>query len=616
MGEAIGVKLTFEILPPDDSPPDNWMVAITGRDRSVLALTRDRFPTSPEAGASDPLSYRFGEPIGYSGPGGMYLREKTTLAHLDLNQWVRFERPGHYGLRALFHATAFHATAEQRQDVALESNEIGIEIVAADATWQAEQLRDDVAILNSVPERPDSRTFEARMDAARRISYLDTPGSVHEAGRLLGIMDVQVSQILQTWLLASQHRDEAVAAMKELLRAPNQPVTPVFLDTLAAFEAWQRVPRPANPAADSDARRRYEARASIAEQLRGELAGVIDKKQDSAKAISIKTLLDNMAPETVPAGLRSEMATLFPELPAGQQSELLDSQWKKIAGPEMVPALRRIYDTAPQTSYPPPPLLAIAVERLYELDPNRTRMLLLDEMSRPVPRLPFRTLAMLPDATLPALDQLLLGHLKDNGEAEPLIARYATAQILEGVKTFYSKRDAAMRARTSANVPNIASPACEPPLVAYFLRVDPAWGEQALRESLAERGYPMGRCWMSILGQTAAYYAGPEWEKIAIAALQDPTVIVKADAVKALGQYGSESSAPAVWESFRYWHEWWKDRPAELNDENRRFEQVFLEATAHAKNRIARGGDLEKIRDLCITQECKARAEEYRREQE
>ena len=121
------------------------------------------------------------------------------------------------------------------------------------------------------------------MDAARRISYLDTPGSVHEAGRLLGIMDVQVSQILQTWLLASQHRDEAVAAMKELLRAPNQPVTPVFLDTLAAFEAWQRVPRPANPAADSDARRRYEARASIAEQLRGELAGVIDKKQDSAK---------------------------------------------------------------------------------------------------------------------------------------------------------------------------------------------------------------------------------------------------------------------------------------------------------------------------------------------
>ncbi len=604
IGEAIGLRLTFE-----PSSPDNWMVAITGQDRSVLALARDRFAASPEAGTSDPWSYRLSEGIGYSGPGGMYVHEKTALAHLDLNQWVRFERPGHYNVRALF-----HAADGQRQDVVLDSNEIGIEIVAADAAWQAEQLQKDVGLLNSVPVQPDSKTFEARMAAARRISYLDTPGSLREAGRLLGTMDVQVGQILRTWLLASEHRDEAVAAMKELLRSADQPVTPSFLDTLAALEAWQRIPSRPNPASDSDARRRYEARAEIARQLRRELAVAIDKKQDSAKAISIKTLLDDMPPETVPARLRSEIAALFPELPAGQQSELLNSQWEKIAGPEMVPALRRIYDTTPQTSYQAPPLLAIAVERLYELDPNRTRMLLLDEMSRPIPRLPFKTLAMLPDATLPAMDQLLLEHLEDNGGTEQLIARYATAHILDGVKAFYSKRDAAMRARTSANVPNIASPACEPPLVAYFLRVDPAWGEQVLRESLAERGYPMGRCWMSILGQTASYYVSPGWEKIAIAALQDSTVIVKADAVKALGQYGSESSSPAVWESFRYWHEWWKDRPAELNDENRRFEQVFLEATAHARNRISVGGELEKIRELCITQECRAQTEEYRRE--
>ena len=43
------------------------------------------------------------------------------------------------------------------------------------------------------------------------------------------------------------------------------------------------------------------------------------------------------------------------------------------------------------------PLLALAVERLYELDTTRTRTLLLEEMTRPDPRLPYRTLAMLPD---------------------------------------------------------------------------------------------------------------------------------------------------------------------------------------------------------------------------
>jgi hypothetical protein len=183
-----------------------------------------------------------------------------------------------------------------------------------------------------------------------------------------------------------------------------------------------------------------------------------------------------------------------------------------------------------------------------------------------------------------------------------------------GSKPFYAKRDAMMRVRTSVNVPNIASPACEPPLVAYFLRADPAWGERVLRELLAERSYPGGRCWMGILGQTASYYVSPEWEKIAVLALQDQTVAVKADTVKALGQHGSAASEAAVWDAFRYWHGWWTDKRAELNEENRRFEQVFLESIAHAKNWNITPGDLEKIRDLCVTPDCSGRAEEYRRE--
>ena len=102
----------------------------------------------------------------------------------------------------------------------------------------------------------------------------------------------------------------------------------------------------------------------------------------------MKTLLDNMPPEAAPATLRSEIAHLFLELPSGQQSELLGSQWEKIAGPEMIPVLQQIYDAAPETAGPARPIVATAVERLYELDPVQGRALLLDEMRRPVPRLP------------------------------------------------------------------------------------------------------------------------------------------------------------------------------------------------------------------------------------
>jgi hypothetical protein len=613
MGEAIDLTLTFET-----SSPDTWMVRITGKDRSVLGLERDGFPTSPAEGTSDPMRYRFGGPVAYSGPGGMFLHEKTTVAHVDLNQWVRFERPGYYRVHGLFHAGPSPLRGVDQpgadQNVTLESNEIGIEIVAADAEWQKRQLREDVAVLNVVPVKTDNETFEARMDAARRIWYLDTADSVREAGRLLGTADVQVGQILQTGLQVSGRRDEAVAAMKQLLRSPDQPVTPMFLETLTELEAWQRIPQSQDLRSGPGWQRRYEAHVSIAGQLRSELAEVVEQKRNSAKAISMKTLLDNMPPEAAPAALRLEIAHLFLELPSGQQSELVNSQWKKIAGPEMIPVLRQIYDAAPETAGPPRPMVATAVERLYELDPAQGRALILDEMRRPVPRLPFETLAILPDAALPEMDQLLADHLENNVGTEELIARYATPGILERVKAFYAKRDAMMRARTSPGVPDLASPACEPPLVAYFLRADPAWGERVLRESLAERSYPGGRCWMTILGRTAAYYVSPEWEKIAVLALHDDTVIVKADAVKALGQHGSAASEAAVWDTFRYWHGWWKDKRAEMNEENRRFEQVFLESIAHARNWDITAGDLEKVRALCVTPDCSGRAEEYRRE--
>jgi hypothetical protein len=494
-------------------------------------------------------------------------------------------------------------TAE-REDGSFDSNEIEIEIVQADARWQAEQLGDAVTVLSAALEAPNNQGYEARTEATRRIWYLDTPESVVAAGRLLGTVDVQTALMLQAALRGSRHGDGAAAAMKQALRSPDQPVTEVFLGTLAYLEAEQQ-----SPGAKRD-KSWYDDLVRRGDLLHRELANVIEQKEGSAKAISIKTLLDSPRLERVPAALTSEIAALFLELPAMQQADLLRNRWDKIAGPEMIPALRQIYDSAPQTDSHASPLVATAVDRLFELDPNRTRTLLIDEMKRSVPRLPYSTLAILPDATLPEMDPILLTRLGHGVGAEELIARYATGAILEPVRTFYAKRDAMMRTRASANGLNINSPACEPPLVAYFLRVDPTFGERVLRDSLADRSYPMGRCWMSIIGKTASYYVNPEWEKTAIMALQDPVVVVKSDAATSLGQYGSAGSASALLSAFRYWHDWWDRRPADLNNENRLLERAYLEATVHAKNWTATEEQLREIRDLCVTQECSSEAEQ------
>ena len=115
----------------------------------------------------------------------------------------------------------------------------------------------------------------------------------------------------------------------------------------------------------------------------------------------------------------------------------------------------------------------------------------------------------------------------------------------------------------------------------------------------------MGRCWLGIIGQTAIYHSGPVWERVAIDALQDPAVPVKIDAVKSLSQYGSRAAKPAIFDAFRYWRDWWKDR-GEQNEESRRLEQTFVEATTHPKSWTPDDRDLSTIRDLCLTESCKS----------
>jgi len=560
-GERISLTLNFET-----DTPDAFMMIIP-RDRMMPGPEEDGFLVSPAAGTSDPMSYRAGQGGAFSILGGMFPYAKTSVMHLDLNQWVRFERPGFYRVHALFHARPRPSGAP----LPVESNDIGIEIVAADAEWQAQQLREAVNILETTTQ--DNSTFETIMNAARRIGYLDTPDAIREAARLLGTAQIQVAEILKNGLLASQHRKDAATAMQQLLRSPDQPVSKVFLETLGSLEG---------------------------REVREQLAEAVGQKNETAKAISTRTLVDLM-PE---GSLRAETAQLFLHMPENQQSELLGYQWPKIAGPDMIPALRAIYEAVPASRLAP-----AAVERLYELDPAQGREIILDEIRKPVPGLPFKTLATLPDATLPGMDKLFAEHLEQNQVPEELISRYATRAILESVKAYYAKRDSAMRTRTS-----YPAPYCDAPLVAYFLRTDAAWGQHVLEGLIAERGYPNGPCWAGIVGRTAVYYSGPEWEKIAIAALGDSTVVVKSDAVKALARYGSTASEAAVWESFRYWHGWWKDKPAEMNEENRRFEQVFLESFAHAKNWNISADDFAKVRDLCITKDCAGRAEEFRRE--
>ena len=589
MGEPIALELSFT-----STVPGKYSAFGSGNDRMGMEAVSEQFAVSPSEGTADPLADHF---KGGMVVNGLFWSKVLSMEPLvvkkDLNQWLRFGHPGRYRLRAIS-----HRVSAERKPVELESNQIEIELVD-DPAWRTSQLAEASRILRTVPKSGDSTVFQQRMAAARQLWYLDTPESIRESARLMDGTDVQVDQLLRLGLIAASQRRLALEIMQQSLADPAQAISPDFLDTLSKLTPL------------------------TAQQLHAQLAAVLERKLGTAKAVSLKTLIQTAdSPDSVSASQRAEMAGLFFDMPADLQRELLAWQWRRISGPAMIPVLRKIHDAMPDSVYQAPALAASAVDRLYELDPAQGRGLILAEMARPFPRLPFSTLSLLPDATLPEMDEKWMANLElDPGkvarrEVEELVARYATDRILGRVNAFYALVDAETRGRkeTVGDPPRrIATPACEPPLFAYFLRTDPAFGEKVLRGVMAERTFEMGRCWAAAIGQTARYYANPQWESVALDGLNDSTVIVKIDAVKSLGHYGSPAAVARLWDSFRYFHDWWKNKPSEINEENRQLERAYVQTFSQADGWIATGDDLARAAALCITDGCRGEMEQNRR---
>jgi hypothetical protein len=558
LGEPIALELAFT-----STVAGKYSAIGGGTDRMGFEAFHETFEVAPSGGTADPLADYFKGGMAANGLAwNRELSPKPVAVEHDLNQWVRFARPGHYRIRA-----TSHRVSVERKAIELKSNQIEIDLID-DPDWIAAQVAEAERVLRTVPKSGDSQVFNRRMAAARQLWYADTPESVRASARLLDGSDVQAEQILRLGLFASSRRPLVVQTMRQLLDDPAHPVAQLFLNTLASLEN-------AKP-----------------ESLRPQLADALGRKQGAAKAASLRTLI--RAAETadsVPASQRTAMAAAFPDLPAEEQAAVLGYEWSRIASPAMLPVVRKIVDTGSG------PVAASALARLYELDPAQGRTLILADMARSSPRFPLSTLSLLPDATLPDLDAAWLSNLpRESPHAiEELVARYATASILEGVKAFYAGR------------------ACEPPLIAYFLRVDPPYGEKLLRAAMADRGNPTRGCWATAIGRTAAYFVNAQWESVALDALNDATVVVKIDAVKALGRYGTPESKSRLFDSFRYFHDWWKDKPSQINDENRWLESAYVQTIGEPANWIATADDLSRASAFCITDGCRGQMEQNQR---
>lgn len=635
-GEVIPMELAFS-----STVPDRFVLDAATSDRSGR-LNVDSFHVSPSNGVVDPLSDYFrNSPFGGffgGGPRSMpVLKEEPSVVVLDLNEWLRFDRPGKYRLFVSSKRLTDNSVAAESPGrytpLTITSNVVEFEVLPRDARWCETKLQEARQMLDS-PERGESYRR-----AARVLRFLDTEGAVKEMVRRLGISNDPEHFQYYLGLIGSAHREIVMRETEKSIQTPDYPVTRELITVRSRLRFFGKYPNPMPPypgKEEQDAiqlwteqfRKRQDDYSRMVDGELVRLVRALSTKAAPARLTCLHILLEHIwsRPHERPATFAgrerdwvAELIAHFDELSVALQHELLDWRWEHVRGPETVELVRRLW-RSPTDEQRRHGLKGAALGRLHELSPKEAQGIVRQAISTspPAPELEYmdrNLLGALPEETLPDLDNPLASNLEaaaaqTHGDMETqcyLVARYATPAILPRVKAIY---------------PDSGKWACtlQDDLLAYFLRVSPAFGAEKVRLALSKRGEGYSRCYTLLTSWLANWQMTTELKEIALAALNDPDPEVVADAAKALGEHGPPEVEQALWRRFEQWHNEWKDRKADLQSRyghaNPNYPQIKLEealcrALAQAPAWLAEKEKLARIQQLCLTDEGQQRFAAY-----
>ncbi|MCZ2157116.1 MAG: hypothetical protein LC114_25010 [Bryobacterales bacterium] len=629
LGEAIPLSLSFTATQPGTFVADSRLQDRVGRMNYI-----EEFIVDPVAATEDPLRGLPGESGGMGGLSGgnaILTSDKPFTVERTLNEWMRFRVPGTYRLyvpsRRARQVTGTGQTDQElrmsaaSRSVEVASNVLTLEIVAAPPEWVSEQIAAATAVLDA-PAGNDSESGRARQRAGLTLRFLNTVESGTALAKRLPEANSVDAFALHSGILDSTHRAELLPVLEQLLVASEQAISARFLSTLAQVAALVESGGVMPPYPDDETARQawqteLQRRAALIAEQRDRFVSILLRsladKEPAARTLTRDALLSVAeASGNRPPWLNDIVESLladFPALPARMQSSLLDSRWRLLRDRDILPLLNALYENPPRPPLGYPSIDELVLKRIYELDPERGRQLILEELrQKDGPRIGGNTLMMLPDVNLPELDEVFAAQVA-SGRPLPvqLIARYATGEIVKQVEAGYLAFDAELDRQKL--------PHCPFPLVFYFLKFDPEFGEQELRKAFAAgRCYDMGRAFESL----GPYAMSPALERLAIEHLMSPIVPIKRGAAEVLGKYGSRAAEKPLWETMEYFRSWWKDREDDLRkpvgQEGIFLERALLTALAQAGAWVLGEPELRRLLALCSSGECRGAVEEWLRD--
>jgi hypothetical protein len=413
IGEIIPITLAFS-----SSVKNRYQLDEANYDRSGR-MNCEQFKIIPPDGAVDPLADYFAPDSVHIG-GGLrnysVLTKKPWTIELPLNEWVRFTKPGQYKLTVSSDRVEIldRSSRYGTSPVSAVSNEITLKIVPSDPAWQREVLNHVVAKLNA-PEPVQLKTQKhgdpdtPRRELAETLRFLGTADAVHELVQQLRHGDSLLNHSCFFGIIASPEPAAAREALAQALADPDFPITETFLNVLNSVE---------ETAETGESKWKEKEQKAMAKAV-----AALPNKRNAAARVTLDTILNTawsrlgvrLLPPETERKLIKQLISMFDQLSIEEQARSLDYRWDHIKDPALLPVLKRLVEVdlennSPENSFDAGRIPGLALARWFELDPASARPVVLQEITRPLPRFGAGGLGLLPEETLPELDQVLADH--------------------------------------------------------------------------------------------------------------------------------------------------------------------------------------------------------------
>jgi hypothetical protein len=304
IGEVIPIKLSFR-----SRVKDRYQLNEAQYDRSGR-MDYEHFLVTPPQGAIDPSAEYFSDPhIGGGLTGFTFLTNKPWTIQLNLNEWVRFTKPGKYKLRIssnrveVVDPSSPHGTSP----ITAMSNEVTLKILPVDPAWERRAYQKAVAQLEAHPSAKEDE--DAREKGLETLRFLGTSDATRElVKQMRGESPGRLDFICYIGLISSPERAAAREALDRALADPDHPIDGTFLDALTYVE--------------SDNVRHNATRTEDEQKALERVVGALPNKRGKALRVSLYAVLEHvwipldkqlLQKETVQK-LVSQLISLFDQL--------------------------------------------------------------------------------------------------------------------------------------------------------------------------------------------------------------------------------------------------------------------------------------------------------------